>query len=110
MTIREVFDKVRDHLLSQNERCTDGTVCLYRNKKGQKCAIGCLIMDFFYRPEFEGKLAGDSNVVDALKKSGVKYGAMEPMVRRLQNLHDRHPAEDWASKLVEIEKEFITGM
>src|SRR5258706_1958080 len=63
MTNQELFDKVKNHLLSQNAQSiayrTPQTYhvvkyCVYKNENGLKCAIGCLIPDEKYSPEFEG--------------------------------------------------------
>lgn len=56
-TIREVSEKIRDHLTQQRARATfesTGGSCCYRAPNGNKCAVGCLIPDGQYDPEFEG--------------------------------------------------------
>lgn len=53
LTDQEVFDKVARHLLTQGCRSISGG-CAYRGEGGRKCAIGCLIEDNLYDPDFEG--------------------------------------------------------
>lgn len=56
-TAQEVFDQVCEHLIQQNRPSCyfdgDYTFSLYRTKTGLKSAIGCLMSDEEYKPEFE---------------------------------------------------------
>ena len=54
MTEQEIFDRVVHHLGKQRVLAFEGGHCKYRDSLGNKCAIGCLIPDDLYRPEFEG--------------------------------------------------------
>lgn len=53
MTLQELFDKVVNHLLTQNERAGEFGHCFYRAADGKKCAIGCLIPAHRYEPRIE---------------------------------------------------------
>lgn len=54
-TKQKMFDKVATHLMTQKYKSTTATEtnCLYRDGKGGMCAIGCLIPDSIYTPDFE---------------------------------------------------------
>lgn len=56
---QQVYDTVASHLLAQKTpaRNTIGSIvqCVYRDDRGFKCAIGCLIPDDKYDPKMEGK-------------------------------------------------------
>lgn len=58
MTDREIFDKVRAHLLNQGVKALtpnlpSGRICRYRTPDGLMCAVGCLIPETFYDPMIE---------------------------------------------------------
>jgi hypothetical protein len=53
MTDREIFDKVRAHLLNQGVRAMVNDACRYRTPQGMACAVGCLIPEEFYDPMIE---------------------------------------------------------
>lgn len=55
-TNREIFDTVKAHLLQQDDRAfdPDSGACRYRDQKGRKCAVGCVIPDELYNPLMEG--------------------------------------------------------
>lgn len=96
MTRQEMFDKVVNHLLTQNKRCsvedvyyTNGLKCLYRGSSGLKCAIGCLIPDDKYDPMMEGMVA--YNLVEHYKLS--EYVPDVNLANRLQEVHDNYEPE-----------------
>ena len=105
MTKREVFEKVKTHLLQQNERSQDGKGnCTYRGKDGLMCAAGCLIENMYYCLELEGTaVSRDAPVDEALIASGVPKSALS-MVRELQVMHDEEPIEFWERALRRIER------
>lgn len=114
MTLREVFDTVKAHLLTQNAKAIhvreDGDeACMYRGPNGTKCAVGCLIKDEFYSTSLEGLPASYSEVQDALKKSGVTpkaLGSGPALITYLQYIHDNHPVEEWPERLDRLERDF----
>lgn len=80
--------------------------CAYRGKEGKKCAIGALIKDEFYNPEFEGHAFGNHTTVQAVERSlgtEITVGD-ESFLRRLQRLHDGVSPSQWEQHL----KEFAT--
>lgn len=108
------YNKVKAHLLSQNKRAVskDGD-CLYRAPDGSKCAIGCLIPDDKYSPEFEHKSAARGiyryglgiksqpevyNLGKVLATLGFT-SEDEHFISQLQSIHDRHAVESWRESL-----------
>ena len=118
MTQREVFDKVKNHLLVQGARAQDGVgACQYRDDEGLMCAVGCLISDEHYSTALEGHSIRRANmepepgtqlVRDALVNSGVVLDASTiDMLYDLQLLHDETWPESWAEELAEIERKYF---
>ena len=128
MTIQEVFTKAKEHLLRQNAKANDPDrprVCFYRDPSGsgRKCPVGALILDEFYRPEFEGKSARNPVIQDALRASGVPVEEdknkdyIAPLVRRekvpvfallleLQRIHDDREVSSWEKELQGLATDF----
>lgn len=123
MTLQQIFDTVATHLLAQGARSqrivvrhdddtTEGvTVCAYRGAEGQKCAIGCLILDEAYEPDLEGYTVAAAPVLARLQDAHVMppttpgYGD-DPGVRLrrrllfdLQGLHDSASVLAWPLEL-----------
>lgn len=118
MTAKEIFMKVRKHLLKQNKKAMlanpkhddEGSTCQYR-LGNLRCAIGCLIPDELYSREIEGAgvevtngvSLGDSEclLVQILIEAGIPANAF-PLLADLQYVHDGHDPERWAEKLNEL--------
>lgn len=99
MTGQEIFDKVAKHLLTQNAQSMGIMGCAYRGDNGLQCAVGCLIPDELYRPEFEGKTAhflgrGLQDTLWGLENQG--------LVEALQHVHDRRPVSAWKDGLCNV--------
>lgn len=105
MTNQEVFDKVAAHLLNQGgrSRADDDSMCAYRNSKGQRCAIGCLIPDDVYSPKMEGQRIG-SLMYDYPRLRDLFAGTDGNLLYTLQVLHDRYEPETWKHELRERAK------
>lgn len=104
MNIKEVAYKVKDHLLTQNEKSIYITgECQYRGPNGLMCAVGCLIKDEFYDSTMEGMGADYDEVTDALIKSGVDddYNIFN-MLLELQMCHDDYSPSEWPERLDDI--------
>ena len=92
----DVFNYVKEHLLNQNQRSLDpwSLQCQYRsqteNGKVLMCAVGCLMDDNYYSPEFENSSPSDSRVRDAIEKSMPNWAYNVDLLSELQNLHDEH--------------------
>jgi hypothetical protein len=107
MNKQEVFNKVRDHMLKQNERSTNDTGhCAYRGDNGMMCAAGCLIPDELYNdkmdidggvswgsvclryPKVESTISTDPNV--------------HSLISHLQGTHDSVSVERWPEALKNV--------
>ena len=108
--MREIFDRVKTHLLAQGERSQrqltglEGDGCAYHAPNGLKCAVGCLITEEAYSGALEGDLADDARVRAALEASGI---VDEPftldMLCRLQSIHDEEAPNRWEHALDNLE-------
>lgn len=103
-TTEEVFEYIRNHLLTQNRKSTDiNGNCMYKNEQGLKCATGCLIPDDMYYPDLE-YIKWDSLVTRKL----VPEDHME-LIRELQCLHDDIPVDGWKLHLDLLRKSIEEG-
>ena len=102
MDAQDIFDKVCNHLLSQGERSlgTDG-LCRYRGEDGFKCAVGAVIPDRLYLPEFER-----NNVIRLLKWYADKlprwFKTHRKLLLDLQLLHDNTAPCHWKQALLDL--------
>lgn len=109
---QQIFNRVSKHLLKQGRRSilppTSPRVgCAYRGVDGTKCAVGCLIADRDYSPDFEGKsilrveLANTSVILAKLRKALAKAGVLNslPLLVDLQDLHDTRLVDEWPAAL-----------
>jgi len=98
-TTRDLINYVRNHLVAQGERCANERGnCLY--KCGTKsCAVGCLIDDDLYRPDFEGNSAMHDSVVMAIQITHRIALSDEQLyvLLRLQFIHDQREPNHWST-------------
>lgn len=99
----EIFKRVREHLLTQNERAEDDYGCRYRMPDGKRCAIGCLIPDSLYSTEYEHE-GIDSLPFVLLEYLGGLYN--EDFLQDLQNVHDGYTPESWPIELDRVAHEY----
>ena len=61
LTNQEAFDAVLVHIRAQEYKPARGpyATCCYRAPDGKKCAVGCLIPDELYTPDFENVPAAE---------------------------------------------------
>lgn len=112
ITKQQIFDKVAAHLLQQNAQSVSGAQCMYRSPNGLMCAVGCLIDNEHYNPEFESLACTAMPVIDALRKSNIISDKdfkdrIEPkstinMLRTIQNMHDSNDPIHWPNRLEAI--------
>jgi hypothetical protein len=90
MLLQELYDAAYKGLASQNfERSVDQTgQCSYRTNNGKKCAIGWLIPDELYSPDFEGCNLDDAAVLAAVRPAVVDGSEEYKMLFALQSGHD----------------------
>ena len=108
----DVFNYVKEHLLKQNEKSLDpwSLSCYYRAQKENgdvlMCAVGCLMDDNYYSPEFENSSPSDSRVRDAIEKSIPNWTYNVDLLSELQNLHDEHDPHVWSLNFEYLESYF----
>lgn len=115
----EIFDRVKDHLLTQGVRSSrpmiadNGyrhTMCTYRGPEGRSCAIGCLIPDEAYDETIEGLSATSIDF-----KKAIKFATKEPadflysMLDDLQWVHDECDPVEWEATLTDVENRYFKG-
>ena len=108
-TEQQVFDQAAKHLLTQNAKASDDFGgCQYRLELNDgtvlKCAVGCLIADDEYDSKIEGEIYGSNWFNEFF---GFKHEVPHvELLRRLQNLHDKHPVNIWKEELEQIAMDF----
>lgn len=108
-TEQGVFDQVAKHLLTQNAKALAWSGgCQYRLELNDgtilKCAVGCLIADNEYESKIEDSIYGSYPFREFF---GFKNEAPHvELLRRLQNLHDKHPVKYWKEGLEQIALDF----
>lgn len=103
---QEVFNQVKNHMLSQMQRSESPTSCLYRYTEDNvtlKCAAGCLIADDEYVPEMDA--SGNGTSWGNLVKEGLvpEHETMDLIVC-LQDIHDSTQPCNWERELFEAAK------
>lgn len=93
MTEQEAFDRALNGIRSQGgpsmRQRESGYVmrCIYRSSDGRKCAVGWLIPDEKYDPDFDDKYS----LEDLVDELGLDQGEGAPtlaLLRQLQEAHD----------------------
>ena len=88
MNRHEIFDKVKNHLLTQNLTCTNKGECRYRHD-GMSRAVGAPIKS-------------------ALSASGVEIDDyMVKMLTTLQMIHDDLEVDEWPEALENLENKLF---
>lgn len=94
MNMKEISERVRDHLVKQKARSVNSAnMCQYRGMGGTMCAVGCLISDEVIAARlngYESMCADASAVVRAVEKSldTVLDERVVTMLLRWQQYHD----------------------
>lgn len=99
-TKKEMFEKVKTHLLSQMKVC-EGAYgqCRYR-WDGLKCAIGALIPDDLYDSKMEG--LGASQVNETICHNSLWPSSLNYFADELQFIHDNHHPDEWKDSLDDL--------
>ena len=99
MTLQEIYDKVRNHMLKQGRRSVisdNSRSCAYRGSGGMMCAVGCLIPDEKYSPDIEGMSA------EKLKEGLFPFPLTQRvrcLLSELQLIHDFREVHKWEHHL-----------
>jgi hypothetical protein len=106
-TEQEVFDQVANHLLTQKIRSIKADngigVCAYRGSNNLQCAAGCLIADDEYIPKMDEV---DKTWSGLVKLELVPRTIHDMLIRRLQQIHDNNPIENWHHMLELLADEY----
>jgi hypothetical protein len=117
MELREIFNFVELHLLTQNAKSEDNIgMCLYRNAAGLSCSIGCLIPEDKYDPILENQnlmdgkdlpkviegIISDFNI-DTYSSTTLKLD----LLYDLQEVHDSHEPEAWPYVLEQVKNKYF---
>lgn len=111
MTKKEIFEKVRTHLLAQNEKSYMKDVayskCRYRTDDGLKCAIGCLIPNEKYDFKFETTSFIELflNQLKFLLPEDLEEPDGVMFLRNLQVIHDAYSPSEWTDRLEKFREE-----
>jgi hypothetical protein len=108
MNCQEIFNTVARHLLTQNERATEGGFCSYKNEQGLRCAIGVLIPDGHPAQNYLSSLNDFFwNIFPDLKELwDVNTIEDKLFLIRLQGIHDRREVEEWPLALENFASEY----
>lgn len=105
MTKEEVFTEVSEHLIKQGARSVrvlnDRTVGAYYGNDGLRCAVGCLIEDYNYSEEIEGKSLNCPSVQSALGEIADDEDIIG-LLSELQEIHDNVPVNLWPQRLTDV--------
>lgn len=108
---QEIFDKVVIALRKQGKKSMDnstseGNICRYRDRSGNKCAIGHLLSDEEYRSSMEGNSV--RSLVSFCLVSSATIAWMKPhldLLIALQSIHDSQDGpEMWENKWEKLAK------
>jgi len=99
---RDVFDKIKNHLLTQGARSEleEGGRCLYR-AGNLSCAAGCLFTDEEYSEEFE------NNSWSGLVFQKQVMSRHSGLIGDLQAIHDDQDPSQWKVKIYALEMEMF---
>jgi hypothetical protein len=86
MTKQEYYDLLMDSADNGTFPSADGVCCQYRGPDGKKCAIGLLIADYDYKPEFEGSVYSCNNKIYGYVKK--VEGLTDCDLQKIQRCHD----------------------
>jgi hypothetical protein len=92
LTYQEIFNKSVAGLASQGfQPSTSGDMCVYKDDRGFKCAIGHLIADAAYKPSLEGQVPENALALSGYLVDGESPADNRHFLDMLQVAHDRSP-------------------
>lgn len=106
MNRKEIFNKVKTHLLKQNARCVKAGTCEYQNDDGLRCAIGGIMPDDHPALKVGGTVRSIlMRFPDLQKIWGVENEEDIQFLLNLQAIHDQYKPADWEEELNAITPE-----
>lgn len=111
MTLQQVHEHIRQHLLAQNRKAEDGITAVLHSPNGTKCAIGHCIDDDEYSPDLEEELITAPEIEGAIEASGywpqnVPSSTAREYFRTVQMIHDFTPVPLWAAQFEALATRF----
>lgn len=111
MNYQRIYEKVARHLLKQKAQSIANGGCAYRGENGLKCAIGCLIPDRLYRPEFDTEQFSVWDLMQQpelsrLWKTNDESQVDASFLTKLQSIHDDHCPGLWVFWLKRFAKDY----
>lgn len=113
LTNREIFDRVKTHLLKQNAVAATAYGCVYGDAfSGRRCAVGCLLpLDVAITLPITGLHAANEDgraVMAALRAHDVPVddAVTLRLLQSLQEVHDTYDPAEWPHFLDEVAAEF----
>ena len=107
ITEQEAFDRMVNHLRKQGKKSVHEITrtCLYRHPDGLKCAVGALIPDELYKPDFETRTASDVFKLSTHLNSLFVHD-IYLLLDRMQEIHDFAEPHHWEERFKEVAEEY----
>ena len=108
MTDQEIYNKVRNHLLTQMKKSLSGngnrnsSGCCYVSPDGTRCAAGCLLPQDYVPPaEYNTghsvfDIIKDEEAPEVMRRA---FQSNEGLLTSLQTVHDCYSPDRWAPEL-----------
>lgn len=105
LTTRQIFDKVKGHLLTQRAKAVDeNDEGLYFAENGLKCAVGCMIEPDEYSKEMEGLPVYELVKINpSFKNFDLGNSEQSTILELLQAIHDLNDVDEWEKELNKLE-------
>ncbi len=111
---QDFLNRSSAHLIAQGEKAMSavGATCMYRALAGRRCAIGALMPDEKYRPDFEGVGVVSAHApmmaADIRRAIGVEHDSfmMNLFLKALQDVHDFSEPEEWAKRIMVVAEHY----
>ena len=109
LTTRQIFDRVKAHLLTQRKKAIDETGdCVYLADNGLQCAVGCLIAPDEYSKEMEGLPVYELDKINpSFKNFDLGNSEQSTILELLQAIHDSNDVDEWENELNRLENRFF---
>ena len=110
MNPQEIYDTVKEHLLTQMEESMHPVhkYCMYRNPSGLKCAVGCLIPDELYDPRMDNGGVSGKGLSLLLQEFSLPEWMLKNsgLLHALQRVHDATEPDAWREGLQTVARTY----
>lgn len=101
---QEIYDAVKEHLLTQNVQCLNEVGnCAYRGDGGLKCAVGALIPDEDYIKDMES--SGITRLIYLFPQCEW-MAPYSQLLTHLQCVHDSNLPDNWEQELAGVARTY----